>query len=426
MPLTQQVFESAVACLTDVYPLWVSQERHDQKRVVNPTGHGSASISIEPYFGIHSLLELHKKLSDRESVADFRKLVDRYNPELNGYLGLPGFMRKIDCLDLLLGWCNYIFDIGRGNVEAARDTIQRFASITNETKIEVCAIVALAGLSLPGEVDELRLNDKTVLRKLSPKEIAEIGSNDIFSESVHDPLGHAVSTCVVQTYHAQAIFAQEALNVDPAPDQNDDIEKLLQAAHIVKSGKAGRFLSFTKYINSPLPVSGTGGSWPIYRPPYPALPLEANDLAPLRDLYQSLDNSRDEITIAAKRLIDAEHRHSPVDALLDTIIGLETLLNPMDASELSFRVALNYAFLAEEEHRRNRYDEIKKVQKIRNQVVHGGLNLQSPQAQQIHDAAKSGKDLLRDSLKRFLCDPSLMGNQKLTVDFWLNRVIPTN
>ena len=73
---------------------------------------------------------------------------------------------------------------------------------------------------------------------------------------------------------------------------------------------------------------------------------------------------------------------SPVDALLDAAIGLEVLLNPFDSAELAFRAALNYAFLGSTEERRTRFDRLRSIQKVRNKVVHGGLNLQSPDAQQ--------------------------------------------
>ncbi|MBA4212700.1 MAG: hypothetical protein C0449_06390 [Polaromonas sp.] len=96
----------------------------------------------------------------------------------------------------------------------------------------------------------------------------------------------------------------------------------------------------------------------------------------------------------------------------------------MDSSELAFRVALNYAFLAPPEHRRERYERVRLLQKTRNRVVHGGLNLQSADATTIHEHADLAKACLRDVLKSFLLDGSLKGNKKLDADFWLDRVFP--
>ena len=139
-----------------------------------------------------------------------------------------------------------------------------------------------------------------------------------------------------------------------------------------------------------------------------------------------ISSNRDEVRIGATRLLDAETRMSPVDSLLDAIIGLEVLLNPNDRDELAFRVALNYAYLGGTTERRIRYDAMRDIQKTRNQVVHGGLNLASRNAQVIYDHASVGRDCLRDALTRFLSDSALGGNLKLDASFWLDRVIPPN
>jgi hypothetical protein len=112
--------------------------------------------------------------------------------------------------------------------------------------------------------------------------------------------------------------------------------------------------------------------------------------------------------------------------LLDTVIGLEVLLNPNDYAELSFRVALNYAYLGSTAERRNRYENIRDIQKTRNRVVHGGLNLRSRDAAVIHEHAGLAKQCLRDSVTRFLTDEDFTGGGKLDTDFWLDRVIPPN
>ena len=100
------------------------------------------------------------------------------------------------------------------------------------------------------------------------------------------------------------------------------------------------------------------------------------------------------------------------------------MLNPADPAELSFRVALNYSYLAGAGERRGRYENVRDVLKTRNRVVHGGLNLRSKDAPVIHEHAALAKACLRDALHRFLSDPSLGGNRKLDVDFWLDRIIP--
>jgi hypothetical protein len=174
-----------------------------------------------------------------------------------------------------------------------------------------------------------------------------------------------------------------------------------------------------------LPNMSGSSSAPLVVNPFAFMELNVVEVEKLRTIYKSLvRNERDEVKIAAARLLDAETRLSPVDSLLDSVIGLEVMLNPNDRDELAFRVALNYAFLGRESERRGRFDSIRDIQKARNKVVHGGLNLQSKDAALIHESAEKGKACLRDTVMRFLQDEKLTGNKKLSADFWLDRVIP--
>jgi hypothetical protein len=166
-------------------------------------------------------------------------------------------------------------------------------------------------------------------------------------------------------------------------------------------------------------------SAPLVVNPFGYMELGPADIDNFIQLYKALvATQRDELNIAAARLLDAESRFSPVDAILDAVIGLEVLLNPHDHSELSFRVALNYAFLGPAVERRKRYEKVRDVQVTRNRVVHGGLNPKSKDASRLHEHAELAKACLRDSVTRFLSERSLMGNEKLDVDFWLDRVLP--
>ena len=166
-------------------------------------------------------------------------------------------------------------------------------------------------------------------------------------------------------------------------------------------------------------------SAPLVVNPFSFMELSQGDIDSFIQLYKALaETRRDELNIAAARLLDAESRFSPVDALLDAVIGLEVLLNPNVRSELSFRVALNYAYLGPAAERRKRYENVRDVQLTRNRVVHGGLNLRSKDAPRLHEHAELAKVCLRDSVVRFLTERSLRGTQKLDADFWLDRVLP--
>ena len=310
-------------------------------------------------------------------------------------------------------------------VIAELDLVLATGSATQEV------MTALSGLRLPDGTDRIELGGNRWLRRLTASEISDLGSNDISSESRHDIASRFVTTALVSTRAIQVTLSEmyEEFTPDLAlfQENQDMIDAVLCALHVLKTGRVGVVASFTTIRPTILPNMSGHSSAPLVVNPFAFMELSREDVETFVALYKELvSNKRDELKIAAARLLDAESRLSPVDSLLDAVIGLEVLLNPNDYAELSFRVALNYAYLGNPNDRRNRYENVRDVQKTRNRVVHGGLNLRSKDAAQIHEHADLAKKCLRDSVTRFLTDGALSGNAKLDTDFWLDRVLPPN
>lgn len=82
------------------------------------------------------------------------------------------------------------------------------------------------------------------------------------------------------------------------------------------------------------------------------------------------------LSLACARLVDSERRTSPIDSLMDAVIGLESLLlDGSDREGLRFRFALNYATFESEMDsatKQARFKQALDVYKIRSQVVHAG------------------------------------------------------
>lgn len=428
MPISIQVREAAINCLRDFYPIWKAQPRLDQRRVVTPTEPNSFSIRIEPYIGMETRHHLENAVEESRLAAELMDQISKFNPELIGFLSLPGSIRKVELSSLIFGWCEYLDRYHHVDElsSASASVIDKFADVVDGKSLTAHVITALGGLTFLDQTEGIQLEANLILRILNIEEIVEISTNDIYFEALHDTRSHAVSTCLDQVCTIPINFYEcvghELVTV---PDTSAQANSLLEALHILKKGRAGHFLTTIAFSPSPIPIFESRTSWTANRQPYGSLELNSADTAELVALYKALRVcNRDQVRIAAGRLVDAENRISPVDALLDAVIGLEALLNPIDNGELSFRVALNYAYLADSNERRSRYDVLKKVQKIRNQVVHGGLNLQSQNANLIGEHAIVAKDCLRDVLKRFLFDTSLSSGRKLSADFWLDRILP--
>ncbi|MBU1692276.1 MAG: hypothetical protein KJ958_10570 [Gammaproteobacteria bacterium] len=432
--LLEGVRTSATCLLHELFPLWIAEQPADWKRVVRPQGGGSFSINIEPYRGIHTWIAFQRRVEELASLKDFQVEVMESQPELLGYVSVPGRSQKIqDVTSLATCWCKEAerhLATGVPMNDAIGKVLDDLHAVLISRRVKQQVRTPLSGLTLPEGVEWIELTDRFSVRKLSDEEISDLGSHDVTSGDRHDIISRSVST---------AAFIEEDVLFRLTPDYSEPIAQsdlqqrnqeqlgtLLSALHVLKEGRVGVIASF--FDIGPLVLPGLGGHSmaPLVRHPFASMNLTSEDIPRLFEVHSRLTaNQRDEVRIACVRLMDAEHRMSPVDALLDAVIGLEALLNPNDSSELSFRVALNYAFLGTTEVRRVRFERIRDIQKVRNRVVHGGLNLQSKDAPLIHEQAIIAKACLRDSIQSFLFDTSLSGNRKLDADFWLNRVLPS-
>ena len=435
MPLAPEVWSAARDSLLELFPLWLAQVPADFCRVLRPGGTGTYSINIEPYRGSTTWIGFYRLLETSTSVPKLQAAIEKSQPELASHLVLPGRSQQLgDCKALISTWCRALESVtpeGKDLLGAIDQLLSHVSDLLNERRLNHRSITAITGLQLPTSASPIELGNGAVLRRLTQEELVELGSHDITFGQHHDLMSHSVSSCVEIngsvpfTLEPTAPAALLTSTIDE--EARRQVSIVMQALHVLKSGRAGIFLTTNEFTPALLPNLSGGSSWPLYRSPFASFEVSESDVSEFVRLHGSLRaNTGDELRIATDRIVDAESRLSPVDALLDVVIGLEALLNPMDSAELAFRVALNYAFLTGAETRRERYERVRALQKTRNRVVHGGLNLQSPDAAVIHEHAGLAKACLRDSIKSFLLDPTLAGNRRLDADFWLDRVLPKN
>jgi hypothetical protein len=431
--LTPDVKRHLLATLSKMVPEWLIEPAADWKRVPRPTGVGSFSINIEPYQGAHSWVSFRKKHVGTVQLDSLDKLLREQQPELLGYVCHDSGSQLIqDCFAL----CSCLSrEAGQripyyASIEAAISSVvgdleELLTTRSGEREI----LTVLTGLKLPEGIARIELDKGLYIRLLTADEIADLGSNDISSESRYDLTSRFVTAAIISekpiSIWLTTHYENYAHDFSSTQSHQEQIGNILGALHILKSGRVGILASFTKIRPAILPNISGHSSAPLVVNPFSFMELTQEDADRFPNLYKALARTqRDELNIAAARLLDAESRLSPVDALLDAVIGLEVLLNPNDRSELSFRVALNYAYLAPTAERRKRYENVRDVQLSRNRVVHGGLNLKSKDAPRLHEHAELAKVCLRDAVVRFLTDMSLVGSRKLDADFWLDRVLP--
>lgn len=431
--LVSLVSERLQSALCILASRWLDEPAADLQRVVRMTDAGSSSITIEPYQGTQSLLTFRKQVADEKILDSLERAIHEHQPALLGWVKHSHENTRIqDVFALTAALLREVlrqrkaadsFDNAVAYVIAQLDELLETGCATRET------VTALSGLQLPDETDQIQIEDDLQLRRLTTEEMSNIRSGDVVWDVPSDMPHRFVTTAIVQT-RAENVSVTAA-HVEFNPDfaaalyQQEQMARVLAALHILKTGGVCLEASYITIHPAILPgMSGLRSVWRVVNP-FSFMELTVNDVERFVEIHKSLAaNRRDAIEIATLRLHDAETRTSPVDALLDAVIGLEVLLNPNDRSELAFRVALNYAFLGNENERRYRYENVRDIQVTRNRLVHGGINLKSKDAAKIHEDAALAKFCLRDTIVKFLTDQSLSGNKKLDADFWLDRVLP--
>lgn len=431
--LEPDVRQRLIVTLSKMLPEWVAEPAADLKRVPRPTSVNSYSTNIEPYQGRQSWISFQQKHLGAGELESLEELLRERQPELLGYVSHDVSSRLIeDCFAL----CACLLQEATRRISETVSTDEAVLSVVSDldnfltTRIAKREVLTLlTGLKLPAGVEKISLDNGLYIRLLTADEIAEHGSHDILSGSRYDLMFNSVNAAVISE-------APISISLSPNPDNSvhdlsshqahqERINNILGALHILKSGRVGVLASFTTIRPSILPNMSGYSSAPLVVNPFSLMELTQEDVDRFVTLYTALAEPRlDKLNIAAARLLDAESRLSPVDALLDAVIGLEVLLNPNDQSELAFRVALNYAYLAPTRERRKRYEIMREIQKTRNSVVHGGLNLKAKEAPLLHEHAGLARVCLRDAIVRFLTDKELKGTRKRDADFWLDRVLP--
>ena len=146
----------------------------------------------------------------------------------------------------------------------------------------------------------------------------------------------------------------------------------------------------------------------IYKILYPEI-LNRKQLKSLSSWIEKISETDDDkVKIAKRRLHSALlEKHNPEDSFIDCIIGLESLFG--ERSEIGFTLATCISKLLYDdiEYRGNKFDEIKKLYKMRSAILHNGKIVEYEEMKKYRDQAL---ELLTACLKKLYEDRSgLMG-----------------
>lgn len=163
-----------------------------------------------------------------------------------------------------------------------------------------------------------------------------------------------------------------------------------------------------------------------------SLPLSRYDISPeetsaLKRYAQLFQEAHPTLQMATQRLVDAARRTKPEDTIVDSVIGLESVLlfSPGDTSELRFRFSLNYSALFPKEGRQEAFYLARQLYDLRSKIVHGDILKENVKIggkeMSISEVAKLAKSILRTTIVKFL---SSDGKPDFTKEnYWLSKVL---
>lgn len=419
--------------LIEAVPQWAKVIPVDLKKVVSPKGEGLSSISIKSYKGTRSWIGFGKDLEHIIAAENLSAIISKFYPELLGYVIHPGGAANMDTVSLVSCWCRVVEKhVADGlSLESGIDKLLfELDSVLDSESVRASVLSPLVGLRLPPEFSEVELDSGISLRRLSVEELTELASSDALFETganyTSEFVGSAVEIIRNAPFKLAPIYHLENNYGHFMSDLQEDLNYVIQSLHLVKSGNVAVIESHFNISPSVLPHMSGYSSAALSVHPFAQMELVQDDIDTLVESYQLLRSAEsNSVSIACARLVDAEHRLSPVDALLDAIIGLEVLLNPIENSEKTFRVSLNFALLGDKSERMERYRTLKDIQNTRNEIVHGGANLKSKHASKIYEHAELAKKYLREVILVFLKTEILRKTTTLKAEYWLEKMFET-
>ena len=401
----------------------------DQKRQVKSDGPGRTLITVVPYKGLASIHEFHKQ--PLALLEEFAAAVQANQPDLCSEIAFTsgGWSAVRDPADLIRHWTRLLNDAEEESLQSAvTQLLDRVSNVLDSRRFTQTVYMCLAGLSLAEDFPAIEVARGAVLRKLSATEFERFASHDVVFGKPKTMEAAAVSACLIVEGQESFALTSDASVPSDEPQVTDlaiDASRhLIRALNVLKPGQVTLCDGVIEGDRDLFPIGRFGFNWP-WQLASSGMQLTKEDVPELLRLLKRLTTcSKEEVRIAADRLVDAQARRSPVDVVVDCTVGLEVLLNPMDHAELSFRVALNYSYLWDEPQQRERFDQLRELQKVRNKIVHGGLSLKPKDVQLLTSHADQAKRCLQDALQAFLAQDSSLADAKLDAEFWLERVLP--
>jgi len=160
--------------------------------------------------------------------------------------------------------------------------------------------------------------------------------------------------------------------------------------------------------------------------PFGIYGLKPEEASQLENHVRHFEGMHATLEMASQRLVDAGRRTKPRDALVDAVIGLESILlasSGKDRGELSFRFSLHYAALFAVNERMEAFYTARNLYDLRSRIAHGsnfGDKVKiNGKPLDIGQAATLARSVLRKTISKFVINSKTPDFMK--TDYWLAK-----
>ncbi len=308
--------------------------------------------------------------------------------------------------------------------------IDELTHFLDQTDTKTRLVALLVKFYIEDYKKEIQLDNDAIIKKLTEEEIIHYQSDYLKGPD----LVKVSQFAIIIDYKDEIIFSDY-----PSHERSEIIERIphildavVYALNIIKAGAVAVTRKLTEqmdYLGNFLGVYSHSRFDPVIGPQYT---LKLKEVGQLITLYKKLLNEDVKLfEIALSRLSESELRLNPIDSIIDSVIGLESLLlretgDEKYRGEMRWRFSTNYATLFDREERLARRKSALNAYDLRSKIVHGSrldpnrVKFGSKKVP-VTEAAKEIRDMLRYTLKYLIDLPP--GINFDSEGFWINRLL---
>jgi hypothetical protein len=386
----------------------------------------SSQQEIEEFLGFRTSDFVERQIHLSSVADEIDRAIESEFPLLNGYVIVPMMAYKIpDATRLLMILYRHIISSGKPYSDIEVDLLlSELDALIQGDKIDFELEAPVRSLKMPIGLDEIILDDNVKLVALSLSESEKVFNGDFQTK----PFGiiQRISTSIRITGSCPASISKaHSLNFDTT--MHDETEKILKdvicSLMIVSRGKPNVEYRELRYPSLPISPGNSRGRPNESGNPFGDMELTEAHVKPLQITYKRVSQNKNrQIAIALERLSRSESRYTPIDGIIDAVIGLEALLTPGSSSEMTFRAQLNYSMISPLNDRKDRFKKLGELMSLRGKIVHGA----QPENAALMNSDEEARNCLRHALSWCLNNDDLTSNAQFPKQFWVNFILSMN